>query len=265
MVLVPREQIRASFSKAATSYVEQASHQHAMAALLLNIVKAQLFSNLNADDLVLDLGSGTGFVSHEAQQQLQLEQIVRLDLSENMLRNDPAFKSENDFICGDLQELPIKSSSIDLCLSSYAFQWASSPEILLKELFRVLKPGASVFFALPGENTFEELKAAWAEVDDHRHVHDFWHQQAILDVAHETGFECLHFSQQMNVLGFDKVKSAMNHIKKIGAHNLDEQRQKNLLGKEHYFAYSQAFKRYSKISSAYSLSYQSYFFGFKKP
>lgn len=264
MALVSREQIRASFSKAANSYEAHASHQQAMARLLINIVQSQQASNVSEHSVVVDLGSGTGFVSQETAKQLNITNSLRLDLSESMLRKDPAFAQQNGFVCGDLQQLPFKSSSIDLCLSSYAFQWASTSEALFAELFRVLKPGASLFFALPGENTFDELKKAWAEVDEHQHVHAFWHQQDILNVAQQQGFECLHFSQQKNVLAFDKVKTAMNHIKKIGAHNLDEQRQKNLLGKEHYFSFSQAFKRHSRISKGYSLSYQSYFFGFRK-
>lgn len=264
MALASREQIRASFSKAAGSYVAQAKHQKSMASLLMNIVASQELSSMNEGSKIIDLGSGTGFVSLEAERQLPLSRVIRLDLSESMLRNDPAYSTSENFICADLQQLPLQTNSVDLCLSSYAFQWANNPEQLFQELNRVLKPGASVFFVIPGKNTFEELKNAWAEVDEHKHVHDFWHQQDIMDFAQVHSMECLHFSQQQDVLRFEHMKAALNHIKKIGAHNLEQNRQKHLLGKAHYFAFRKAFKKHSKLNDAYSLSYHSYFFGFRK-
>jgi malonyl-CoA O-methyltransferase len=264
MTLSPRKQIRASFSKAAPSYAKAASHQKQMAQFLLDIFESQIALPADENARVLDLGSGTGFVSHGAKNRDLIDSSIRLDISESMLRQDEELGQSDELLCADLENLPLLSESIDVCLSSYAFQWAHDLPFLFEELNRVMKPGAKLFFSIPGEKTFHELKDAWKDVDEGIHVHEFWHQQKVLDSANEKGFECLHFSQRNDVLSFDTLKRATGHIKNIGAHNLDANRAKHLLGKAQYFAFRKAFKEKSAVKGAYSLTYQSYFFAFEK-
>ena len=219
----------------------------------------------------LDVGSGTGFVANSAINRKLLPSIIRLDISESMLKQDSSFTSishdlnnKNNFVCADLQCLPIKNSSLDVCLSSYALQWSNNISELFSELNRVLKQEGIVYFSIPGPNTFKELRSAWASIDNDVHVHHFETEQAIIDAANKHKFELLHCSQQEDVLLFPDQKSALAHIKRIGAHNLDENRNKTLLGKSHFKKFSQAFENSSKVQDQYSLSYESYFFGFKK-
>lgn len=271
MSLASRLQIRQSFSKASHSYERAAQHQLLIARHLVDIIKADeqagMPQTLDQDACIMDIGSGTGFVSLAAKEQSLIHNnSIRLDISESMLKQDPDYATDTSaqFICADLQHLPFRNNSMHRLVSSYAFQWASDSKILFQELSRVLKPGACVYFSIPAPSTFEELKQAWQEIDDNIHVHSFLDQQTLIRLAEQNNLECLHFSQKMDVLSFAHQKQALAHIKDIGAHNLDSNRSKHLLGKSHYFQFSKAFKQQSKINNAYSLSYHSYFFGFKK-
>ncbi len=262
MSLEQLKSIRESFSRAAYTYTQAAEHQYTIAKQLVDIFSCDNHQP-NETTAMVDLGSGTGFVSQVCEQTFPHAQVIRLDVCESMLKQDVAFDSANAFVCADLQSMPFQSNSVDVCLSSYAFQWVNHIDVLFQELARVLKQGGCVYFSMPGEGTFEELKQAWLAVDNAVHVHAFSHQDVLLKAAEKHHFECLHFSQRQDVLGFEHQRDALKHIKYIGAHNLEQNRVKHLTGKHHYFAFSQAFKQQSRFPKAYSLSYHSYFFGFR--
>jgi len=264
MVLSSRSYIRRSFSNAAHTYNLAAIHQKNIAEKLVEYYK-NFYVDACAEYKVIDIGGGTGFVSNDCLKQFLFSSMISLDISETMLKQDESFQSSKIKLCADLQELPVKNKSIDLCLSSYAFQWADNTEKLFSELIRVLKPGGMLFFSIPGPSTFNELKKAWSEVDDEVHVHDFICDKTILSAAFKNGFKALHYSQKDDVLEYSDQKSALQHIKKIGASNLDQSRQKHLLGKQRYLDFGQAFRKHSHPLSNFSLSYESYFFGFLKP
>lgn len=264
MALSSRTNIRRSFSNAAHSYPLAAAHQKNIAEKLIEYYKYFYTENFY-QQCVLDIGSGTGFVSDDCFEQGLFESIINLDLSEAMLLSDKNFSENKSKICADLHELPFKNESIDLCLSSYAFQWSSNENKLFTEMQRVLKPGGMLFFSIPGPHTFQELKSAWLEVDDAVHVHEFISDKTLLNAAFSCGFKALHYSQKIDVLEYEDQKSALQHIKKIGASNLDQGRKKNLLGKKRYADFSHAFRKHSQALQNYSLSYESYFFGLLKP
>src|SRR5690606_34085825 len=90
---------------------------------------------------VLDVGSGTGFVSDACFRKKLFSSMINVDISEAMLKQDEHFTSLKTKLCADAHQLPFQNESIDLCFSSYAFQWSNNELALFKEMFRVLKPG----------------------------------------------------------------------------------------------------------------------------
>ena len=82
---------------------------------------------------VLDLGSGTG----AAFQQLQNLQVTAIDPDEKMLQLNK-FKNK---IIGGAENLPFPDNSFDSVYCAFVWRNLNDPELGLKEVHRVLKPG----------------------------------------------------------------------------------------------------------------------------
>jgi len=56
-------------------------------------------------------------------------------------------KQEVDFHVGDAEELPFGESSFEVVLSQFGHMFAPRPEIVVREMLRVLKPGGIIAFS----------------------------------------------------------------------------------------------------------------------
>jgi malonyl-CoA O-methyltransferase len=269
MVLASLADVRSSFSKAALSYQDAASHQKNMASQVVEYYVNDVCKDVleSKQCTILDLGCGTGFVAEALQKHVAREQIIQLDISEAMLEEN--FLSKNHLhklnICADMQVLPLKDECLSFCVSSYAMQWARDFDKTLREIFRVLKPGGACYFSLPAPQTFHELRTAWQQVDQEVHVHQFMNKNQIETAISASGFEQKLFSSRQDVLFYDSISEALRHIKKIGAHNLDQQRSKSLMGKKKFQDFCQAYEQVANSEGKFPLTYQSYFFVIHKP
>ena len=55
--------------------------------------------------------------------------------------------------------LPLEDCSVDMAYSDYVFEHIEKPEIFLREVYRILKPGASFFFRTPNLFNYVSLIA----------------------------------------------------------------------------------------------------------
>lgn len=92
---------------------------------------------------VLDVGCGTGILTHRIREELQPELLVGVDPSPGMLtrarERDPAI----DFREGQAESLPLDDASVDAVTSTEAFHFFDQPAALA-EFARVLRPGGTV-------------------------------------------------------------------------------------------------------------------------
>ena len=98
------------------------------------------------DDLVVDLGAGTGLLTLALAPHVQ--ELVAVDISERMLErlDDTAAADGVDNVeplVADLRRLPLKDESATLVVSNYAFHHLddSGKELALAEARRILQPG----------------------------------------------------------------------------------------------------------------------------
>jgi demethylmenaquinone methyltransferase/2-methoxy-6-polyprenyl-1,4-benzoquinol methylase len=109
-----------------------------------------------AGQTVLDVASGTAGVA------LGLARpgatVVGVDLTEQMLRQgqrnvaDAALGERIRLVAGRAEQLPFKDAAFDALTFTYLFRYVVDPEATLRELARVVKPGArvaSLEFMLP--------------------------------------------------------------------------------------------------------------------
>ena len=93
---------------------------------------------------VLDLGSGTGYLSIEIARKAPGLQVYGIDLSRRMVkiaRRHARGVDNAQFVFGNAARLPFKDNSIDLVVSTGASHHWKMPRLVFDECYRILKPG----------------------------------------------------------------------------------------------------------------------------
>jgi len=93
---------------------------------------------------ILDLGSGTGYLSIEIAKRSPNLQVYGIDLGRQMVKIARRHAKGIDnarFVFGNAAKLPFKDNSIDLVVSTGASHHWKTPRIVFDECYRVLKAG----------------------------------------------------------------------------------------------------------------------------
>jgi ubiquinone/menaquinone biosynthesis C-methylase UbiE len=93
---------------------------------------------------ILDLGSGTGYLSIEIARKAPSLQVYGIDLSRQMVkiaRRHARGVNNARFVFGNAAKLPFKDNSIDLVISTGASHHWKMPRLVFEECYRILKPG----------------------------------------------------------------------------------------------------------------------------
>ncbi|HET6177314.1 MAG TPA: arsenite methyltransferase [Candidatus Sulfotelmatobacter sp.] len=104
-------------------------------------------ARLNAGEIVLDLGSGGGIdVLLSAKRVGATGKAYGLDMTDEMLAlaNENKRKAgiENvEFLKGEIENIPLPDNSVDVIISNCVINLSSDKDRVLREAFRVLKPG----------------------------------------------------------------------------------------------------------------------------
>jgi ubiquinone/menaquinone biosynthesis C-methylase UbiE len=105
---------------------------------------------VEAGDVVLDLGSGSGYAGRALRETKDAARSYGLDASPEMARNAREYTEDtrSGFLNGDFEHLPFADDAIDHCWSMEAFFYARDPDAVLRELVRVLRPGGTFYCAV---------------------------------------------------------------------------------------------------------------------
>jgi SAM-dependent methyltransferase len=104
-------------------------------------------ASLSEGETVLDLGSGGGIdVLLSAQRVGPTGHVYGLDMTDEMLalarRNAEAAGAENvTFLKGQIERIPLPDNTVDVIISNCVINLAADKPEVLREAFRVLKPG----------------------------------------------------------------------------------------------------------------------------
>lgn len=105
-------------------------------------------AGISPKQCVLDVGCGIGYVSIEVARLVGRNgQVIGIDVSEGMLavakrRVEKSGMSNLQFQNQDAQSLPFRDEMFDAAISRFCLMFVPSPKIALREIMRVLKPGA---------------------------------------------------------------------------------------------------------------------------
>lgn len=104
-------------------------------------------AQLHPGEVVLDLGSGGGIdVLLSAQRVGPTGKAYGLDMTDEMLalaraNQERAGVTNAEFLKGDIEHIPLPDASVDIIISNCVINLSADKRQVLKEAFRVLKPG----------------------------------------------------------------------------------------------------------------------------
>ncbi len=253
-----RHRIGRRFSDASATYDS--------AARLQTVVRTELLERLPnfkvAPRRVLDLGAGTGHATVELKRRYRDALVVGVDLAPGMLqeagqrlgwrerwlggRFAGRRGSRFERVAGDAYRLPLVDHSIDLVFSSLMLQWCDDLGAALAEIHRVLRPGGLLLFSSFGPATLQELRAAWAVVDDAPHVNRFLDMHDVGNALMHAGLEQPVLDTDTHELQYDTPLDLMRDLQRIGANNVAAGRRRGLTGRRALRAVADAYEKFRR-------------------
>ena len=220
-----KTKIRQAFACAAESYDGAAALQRQVGLTLLDKFPLQQQSGM-----IMDLGSGTGFLSREMEVNLMDQPRLAVDIALPMLmvsrRLSPAMIVQ--YLCADAENLPFRAGCMQQIYSNLALQWCQALPKVFTDCQRLLKKDGQMVFATFGPATLWELKAAWAQADDYQHVNEFFSAADICEFLQEAGFQQIEYETVVYPLVYSSVMALMRELKELGAHNVNAARNREM-------------------------------------
>ncbi len=142
--------------------------------------------------VIADLGAGEGTISQMMAQ--KAKKVIAIDNSEKMVEFGSELVKKHgidnlEYRLGELEDVPIRSGTVDLAFLSQALHHARHPERAVAEAWRILKPGGRVAILDLNRHHFEEAREIYA---------DLW-----------LGFTELEIEKFLNGAGFRNAETAI--------------------------------------------------------
>lgn len=193
------------FAKAGQSYVEHAVVQKQISAQLFEYLRTYCSQSL---DSVLEIGCGSGNLTHLFQSHFQTEQLFLNDLYADVEQHFLNIKHVN-WLIGDVEQLTLPQS-LDMVISSSALQWMLDLPALLQRIYAALKPNAYFGFSTFGPDNLTEIKQLTGQGLNYLGLEPLKRQ------LEQQGFEILLIQQEHKQIYFDHPKSVLQHLKATG-------------------------------------------------
>jgi malonyl-CoA O-methyltransferase len=226
-----RRALARSFNRAAAGYDAAAQLQRRVRAELLD--RLQYFAL--EPQCILDLGAGTCQAAVALRRRFAGARVIALDIAAGMLRASPRPgwpRRRFERVCADAYALPLATRSLDLVFSNLMLQWCDRPQLVFRELARVLKPGAVLLFSSFGPDTLKELRLAWESADHGMHVSQFPDMPQLGEAMMHAGLVEPVMDVEPHRLLYPDVYALMRELKRIGAGNAASGRSRGLTGRD---------------------------------
>jgi ubiquinone/menaquinone biosynthesis C-methylase UbiE len=117
--------------------------------------------------VIADLGAGEGMISQLMAQ--RAKKVIAIDNSEKMVEFGAELARKHEignleFRLGDLEDVPIRTGTVDLAFLSQALHHARHPERAMAEAWRILKPNGRIAILDLNRHHFEEAREMYADL-----------------------------------------------------------------------------------------------------
>lgn len=159
---------------------------------LAQIIKSLKFKK---ESRIMDLGTGTGYISFALAKANRGLQVVGLDIVTNTLRINTKKANEEEinnitFVEYDGVDIPFEDNSFDCIVTRYAMHHFTEINKSFKEIYRVLKPGGQLFISDPTPNEDDEKRFVdnFMKLTKDGHV-QFYKKEEFEEIAFNAGLE----------------------------------------------------------------------------
>jgi malonyl-CoA O-methyltransferase len=162
--------VGAAFGAAAGHYEENAAVQRTVARDLAAMAARE---RLRPDARILEIGCGTGLLTREIRTLWPRAELIATDLAPEMLAAARGSGVSAQLLTMDGEAPAFDGPLFDLILSSLAFQWFADLPRALQRLRALLRPGASLYFATMGAESFSSWRAAHRSCGERDGIADY--------------------------------------------------------------------------------------------
>ena len=235
---IDKKQVRRAFSRAASDYDAAAVMQREVCIRMLE--KLDYIKQQPAR--LLDVGSGTGWGTRQLGERYPKADITALDIALGMLQHARGTSGwwrklfhghREQFLCADVEALPLASGSVDMVWSNLALHWHAQPDRVFAEWRRALRLDGLLMFSCFGPDTMMELRRAFADVDDLPHVLPFVDMHDFGDMLVNAGFSTPVMDMEKITLTYGEPEKLLEDVRALGGNPLMT-RQQGLLGRKAY-------------------------------
>lgn len=262
---IDKKRAQASFNKASSSYEDS--------AILQKHVLGEMFTRLKLlkinPESILDLGCGLGNAGPNLKETYKPRDLIYLDFAYNMLKkaeqkNTDHFikvftnKTKQQFICADMEAIPLEKNSIDMIWSSLSLQWCNDLDKVFTQIAETLKHNGLFVFSTFGPSTLHELRTSLASFSQYSHVNQFIDMHDIGDALVRCGLSDPVLDVDRYTLTYKEFKGIMYDLKNIGARNALQGRAKGMTGKGFLYQLEKLYEIYrsdGKLPASYEVVY----------
>ena len=225
-----------------------------------------------APQRVLDAGCGAGADLALLQRDYPAAQVIGLDASPAMAAQAHALlprpsalnqmlgkllpaKAGIDLLSGNFSDLPFGANAIDLVWSNLALHWHPQPDRVFAEWRRVLRQDGLLMFSCFGPDTFKELRAAFAVLDDAPHALPFVDMHDFGDQLVEAGFSTPVMDMETITVTYDTAAALLSDARALGGNPLSTRR-RGLVGRAAWGRVQAAFEKQRRPDGKLALSFE---------
>lgn len=148
--------------------------------IVTDMLNGVRFKDGKTSDKILDVGCGIGFVS----QLYPNFDIVGIDISDEMLKRNP-----HKWQKASAESIPFPDNHFDFVVCRSLLHHLDKPEIGLKEMYRVLKPGGKWVCWDPHYGILHEwFRRIFQKTDRFSHLHKSFSSEVLFTIVKNAGF-----------------------------------------------------------------------------
>ena len=231
--------IQRQFTRVAATYDSASLLQKKIADELIDRIELVC----PAPDILLDLGSGTGYLGHRAMEEFPALSVIAVDRVTAMANESANANLGARTVIASAEKLALGQESVPLVLSNLLLHWCNVGAVFF-EVARVLEVGGTFLFSTLGPDTLMELRAAWAEVDDYPHVHEFIDMHNLGDALVTAGFSEPVLDTDRVSMTYKDVPQLVDELRHAGGANVRLDRRRACTGKQRYRRFVAAYEAF---------------------